>query len=112
LSFEIKLMNVLAVVDSLGVNLFVSEEHALPDGLIRLLKADVEELSVLDAPKAVLYLYLLAEFTLKERSLALESDTQMLLLDLNIELVCLSAFRNRNLDLNIEDSLRPVVLLC
>jgi hypothetical protein len=62
LGLIVELVEVLAVVDFLGVDLFITHNHRLPDGLRRFLKIQVQTLLVLNVPKRVLCLDLLAEF--------------------------------------------------
>ena len=71
LSLQVELLNALRVVHGLRVDLLVAHNDALPDGLVRLLEVNLEELAVLDAPEAVLDLDLLAELALEEGLLAL-----------------------------------------
>ena len=93
LSLKVKLFYVLGIVHSLWVDLLISNQNALPNRLISLLEADVQELSILNAPVAIVNFDLLAQLSLNER---------FLLLDLDVELVCFGALRDWDLDLDIE----------
>lgn len=73
LSLKVKLFYVLGIVHSLWVDLLISNQDALPNGFISLLEADVQELSILNAPVAIVNFDLLAELSLNERFLPLES---------------------------------------
>jgi len=104
-------MKMLGIVDGLGIDLLVPDDHALPDCFISLLETQVEEFPVFNRPEAIVYFDFFTELPFKEWSLAFESHAQMLLLNLDVKLVCLCSFRNGDLDLYIEDSLGPVVLI-
>ena len=73
LSLKVKLFYVLGIVHSLWVDLLISNQDALPNGFISLLEADVQELSILNAPVAIVNFDLLAQLSLNERFLPLES---------------------------------------
>ena len=73
LSLKVKLFYVLGIVHSLWVDLLISNQDALPNCLISLLEADVQELSIFNAPVAIVNFDLLAELSLNERFLPLES---------------------------------------
>lgn len=73
LSLKVKLFYVLGIVHSLWVDLLISNQNALPNRLISLLEADVQELSILNAPVAIVNFDLLAQLSLNERFLPLES---------------------------------------
>ena len=111
LSFEVEFFDPLRVVDCLRVYLFVANYDTFPDCFIALLEVELEEFAVLDTPEGILDLDLLAQLALKERFLALEAACDVLRLYLDFELVGLGPLWDGYLHLNIEHSLRPVVLL-
>lgn len=73
LSLKVKLFYVLGIVHSLWVDLLISNQDALPNRFISLLEADVQELSIFNAPVAIVNFDLLAQLSLNERFLPLES---------------------------------------
>jgi len=113
LGFEVKLFDSLAVVDCLGIDLLIAEDHTLPNRLVGLLKVDVEELAVFNVPERVIHFDLLAKLTIDQwlTLLSLQSDLQMLSLNLHHQLLRLGALRNLNLQINVLDALRPIVVL-
>lgn len=111
LSFEVKFFDSLRIVYCLRVYLFIANYNTFPDRFICLLEVELEEFSVLNTPEGILDFDLLTELALKERFLALEAACDLLRLDLDFELVGLGPLWNGYLHLDIEHSLRPVVLL-
>lgn len=65
LCFEIEFFDTLAVIDGFRVNLRVAQHYTLPDGLVSLLKSQVQELLVFNCPEGLFSLDLLTKFTLK-----------------------------------------------
>jgi hypothetical protein len=84
LSLKVKLLNLFRVINCLGIDLLVSNNNALPDGLISLLEVELKEFAVFNTPERVFDLDFLAELTLKEGFLALETTGDVLGLNLNI----------------------------
>ena len=111
LSFEIEFFDSLRVVDCLRVYLFVTYYNTFPDCFITLLEVELKEFAVLNTPEGVLDLDLLAQLALKERLLALEATCDVFRLYLYFQLIGLGPLWYGYLHLDIEHSLRPVVLL-
>jgi hypothetical protein len=111
LSFEVEFFDSLRVVDCLRVYLFVTHYNTFPDCFITLLEVKLEEFAVFNTPEGVLNLDLLTELALKERLLALEATRDVFRLDLYFQLVGFCPLWDGYLYLDIEHSLRPVVLL-
>ena len=85
LCLKVELLDPFTVVNFLCINLFVSKNYCLPDGLVCFFKIDVKELVVLHIPERVIYLDFLTELAFDERLvlLALECYSELLGLDVN-----------------------------
>jgi hypothetical protein len=111
LSLQVKLIYSLCIINSLRINLSVPYKNALPDSFISLLEIDIQKFAVLNAPEGVFNFYFFTKLSLNERFLSFKPYFEMFRLNYNCKLICLSAFWDRNLDLNIKNTLCPVVFI-
>ena len=112
LSFQVEILHILRIIDTLGVNFIVTLDDRLPDFFFHLFEVDVEVLVILNVPERVVYLDTLMQITIDQRLfLALDHDFQVLGLDFTQNLACLSACWQLDLHIDIEHLLGPLVLL-
>ena len=114
LSLQIKLLNLLGVVDRLGINLFITDDYCFPNGLLSFLKCDLEILRVFNGPECLIDFDLLKEISFDDWFiwLALQSNRQSLRLNDYLEHLGPGSLGYLNLHVNILNTLRPVVLIC
>ena len=114
LGLQIKLFNLLGVVNRLGINLVITNNDCFPNGFMSFLKSDLEVLGVLDSPECLIYFDLLKEISLDDwfTEIALESNEESLRLNDDLEHLGLGSLGDLNLHVNILNTLRPIVLFC
>ena len=109
LSLQVKLINSLCIVDSLWINFSIANNNAFPDSFISLLEIYIQEFAVLNTPEGVLDFDFFTQLSLNEGFFSFETNFEVLRFYYNCKLICLCAFWDRNLDLNVKHSLSPVV---
>lgn len=114
LGLQIKLFNLLGVVNRLGINLIITNNDCFPNGFLSFLKCDLEVLGILDSPECLIYFDLLEEISFHDwfTEIALESDEESLRFNDDLEHLGLGSLGDLNLHVNILNTLRPIVLFC
>lgn len=84
LCFQVELLYLLTVVNSLRIDLWITNQNTLPNSFVCFFKSNVEVLVVLNSPHGLFNLDLLTELALKQwLGLSLDLDLEMFRLNLN-----------------------------
>ena len=113
LGLQVELFHALTVVHRLWVNLRVTENHTLPNGFIRLLESQIQELLVFYRPQCLFSFDLLTKLAFKQGLLtAFDLDLKVLRLVVDNQLLGSRTLWQLDLNIDVFDALGPVILIC